>query len=260
MYGERARLGLIVPSTNSVVEPEISAALPPGVAAFATRVPVGEAARPEDKVASILAMRDRLPAAAAEVGSLGVDVVAYACTSGSFLHGRDSDAETCAELAGVAGVPAVTTSTAMVAALRTLGARRVAVVTPYIGPVADGAAAYLAQSGFEVVARRDLDLLSNLAKGRLGPEVSAGLVREVDLSDADAVMISCTNWRTFDHLAELEHETGLPVVSSNLATMWAALRLAGIEQGGPDVALLREPGTALPDHVRPPATTAGPVG
>ncbi|MBC2961726.1 aspartate/glutamate racemase family protein [Nocardioides deserti] len=242
------------------MEPEISAALPPGVAAYATRVPVAEAARPEEKVASILAMRERLPAAAAELGSLGVDVVAYACTSGSFLHGRDSDADTCAELATVAGSPALTTSTAMVAALRTMGVRRVAVVTPYIGPVADGAAAYLVQSGFEVVARRDLDLLSNLAKGRLEPEVSAGLVREVDVSGAEAVMISCTNWRTFEHLADLECETGLPVVSSNLATMWAALRLAGIDEGGPDVALLREAGTALPDHVRRSAAGAGRTG
>lgn len=251
MFGTRARLGLIVPSTNSVVEPELGGALPEGVAAYATRVPVAEATRPEDKVASILAMRDRLPAAAAELGSLGVDVVAYACTSGSFLGGRDSDAETCAALSEAAGAPAITTSTAAVAALRTLGAQRVAVVTPYIAAVAAGAADYLTHAGFEVVARRDLELLSNLAKGRLDPSASADLVREAVAGvEVDAVLISCTNWRTFDHLPVLERELGVPVVSSNLATLWGALRLAGVEDGGPDVALMRSPGDLLHEALR----------
>jgi maleate isomerase len=251
VYGERARIGLIVPSTNSVVEPEFHRFLPTGVSAFATRVPVAEATRPEEKVATIVAMRDRLPAAAAELGSLGPDVIAYACTSGSFLKGRDSDEETCRTLAQAAGVPAFTTSTAMVAALRALDATRVAVVTPYIAPVADGAADFLRQHGFEVTARRDLDLLSNLAKGRLAPDASRALVREIDLSDADAVMVSCTNWRTLDDLGELESEIGRPVVSSNLATLWAALRLARVDAGGPAVALMGTPGTTLPDYVRP---------
>lgn len=246
MYGSTARIGLIVPSTNSVVEPELTSHAPGGVAFYATRVPVAEVATEAEKVASIVAMRDRLPAAAAELGSLGPAALAYACTSGSFLKGRDVDAETCTALRTASGVPSYTTSTAMVAALNALGVRRLAVVTPYIAPVAAGAVSYLEQSGFEVVGRADLGLLSNLEKGRLPASASEELVRRVDLSSADAVMVSCTNWRTLDRLAALEQNTGLSVVSSNLATLWAGLRLAGVEEGGPDVRLMGLPG----DEVR----------
>jgi maleate isomerase len=245
VFGVTARIGLIVPSTNSVVEPELITHAPAGVAFYATRVPVAEVASEADKVASIVAMRDRLPAAAAELGSLGPAALAYACTSGSFLEGRDVDAQTCAELRAASGVPSYTTSTAVVAALRTLQVSRLAVVTPYIAPVADGAVRYLEQNGFSVAARRDLGLLSNLEKGRLDPAASARLCREVDTGGADAVLISCTNWRTLDGITDLEDELGVPVVSSNLATLWAGLRLAGVDSGGPAASLMRAPGDRL---------------
>ncbi|WP_438361590.1 maleate cis-trans isomerase family protein, partial [Nocardioides massiliensis] len=135
--------------------------------------------------------------------------------------------------------------TAVTAALRALGARRLAVVTPYVAPVAAGAVTYLEQTGFEVVARADLELLSNLEKGRLPVSAAEELARSVDVAGADAIMISCTNWRTLDRLADLEHHTGLPVVSSNLATLWAGLRLAGVDAGGPAVRLMQLPGDAL---------------
>lgn len=249
MYGTRARVGLIVPSTNSVVEPELHAHAPAGVSFYATRVPVAEVEREEDKVASIVAMRRRVPAAAAELGSLGPAAVVFACTSASFLDGRDVDAQTCEELALVSGVPACTTSTAVVAGLRALGAHRVAVVTPYVEPVAAGAVRYLEQNGFSVTARRDLGLLSNLAKGELAAEVSAGLAREVDRREADAVLISCTNWRTLDGLEDLERVLGLPVVSSNLATLWAGLRLSGVEAPSQGPALMRCGGEVLRERV-----------
>ncbi|MGV9801624.1 maleate cis-trans isomerase family protein [Mycobacterium sp. NPDC003449] len=249
MYGNTARIGLIVPSVNSVVEPELAAHAPDAVAFYATRVPVAEVSRERDKIASILAMRERLPAAAAELGSLGPAALAYACTSGSFLNGRDVDADTCAELRSASGVPAYTTSTAVVAALRALGVTRLAVVTPYIAPLADGAVNYLEQNGFRVIARRDLGLLSTLDKGRLGAAVSARLVREADTSGADAVLISCTNWRTLDGLPALERELGMPVVSSNLATLWAGLRLAGIDDGAPRPALMGVPGDVLREQL-----------
>lgn len=248
MYGTRARLGVIVPSTNTTVEPEFAAHVPAGVAVYATRVLVAEVATEEEKAASLLAMHDHLERAVTELVSLGVDAVAYACTSGSFLAGRDSDEVMCAELTRRHGVPIVTTSSALVAALTALSATSVAVATPYIAPVADGAVNYLTQSGFRVTDRNDLHLLSNLDKGRLEPTASHAAATAMDVRDADAVVISCTNWRTLDVLRAVEVDTGRPAVSSNLATLWALLRLAGVDgPTSPDVVLMS---LSLPESAR----------
>lgn len=248
MYGRRARLGVIVPSTNTTVEPEFAAHVPAGVAVYATRVLVAEVATEEEKAASLLAMHDHLERAVTELVSLGVDAVAYACTSGSFLNGRDSDEVMCAELTRRHGVPIVTTSSALVAALTALSATAVAVATPYIAPVADGAANYLTQSGFRVTDRNDLHLLSNLDKGRLEPTASHAAATAMAVGDADAVVISCTNWRTLDVLRAIEVDTGRPAVSSNLVTLWALLRLAGVDgPTSPDTALMSLP---LPESAR----------
>ncbi len=253
MYGRRARLGVIVPSTNTTVEPEFAAFVPRDVAVFATRVLVAEVATEAEKAASLLAMHDGMDRAVTELASAGVDAIAYACTSGSFLAGRDSDQVMCARLTERHGVPIVTTSSALVAALHALSATTLAVATPYVAPVADGATAYLSEAGFSVAARNDLHILSNLDKGRLEPAASHRAATALDTSAADAVVISCTNWRTLDSLAAIEADTGTPAVSSNLATLWALLRLAGIDDRlSPDVALMSRP---LPDTARAEWTT-----
>ncbi|GAA2348891.1 maleate cis-trans isomerase [Dactylosporangium salmoneum] len=250
MYGWRAQLGIVVPATNTTVEPELHRALPDGVAMFASRVPVAEVARREDKVASLLAMHEGLAEAAAQVGAARPDAVAYACTSGSFLGGAGSDRDLCRRMHEATGVPALTTSTAVAAALKAVGASRIALVTPYVTEVAAGAEAYLAELGVEVVARADLNLLSNLEKGMLPATASYRLARTVDVAGADAVLISCTNWRTLDIIGRLEADLGRPVVSSNSATLWALLRLAGIpDTGSVDGALLRSGLDWLPEHV-----------
>lgn len=229
MFGWRARIGLIVPSTNTTVEPEFAALAPDGVACFATRVPARETTDADDKVAAILDMHGRIEAAARELADFGPDVIAYACTSGSFLKGVQSDAELCASLSDAHGLPMITTSAALLEALEALGSHRVSVVTPYITQVSSGVQRYLGESGYEVVAAHDLELLSNLDKGRLGPEASYRAAQQIRHDDADVVIISCTNWRTAEAAAALEKDLGIPVVSSNLATMWAALRAAGVE-------------------------------
>jgi maleate cis-trans isomerase len=227
VFGERARLGLIVPSNNTTVEPEFLRMSPEGVDCFATRTMILETDDPEEKARTILAMHARIDDAAREVASLQAHAIGYVCTSGSFLDGDDSDRVVCARLAAATGVPTVTTSTAMVVALRTMGIQRIALATPYIAQVSMGLRAFLEDAGFSIVAHRDLELLSNLAKGRLGPEASEELVRSMDLGDADGVFISCTNWRTIEAVTALERDLGLPVVSSNLATFWMMLALAG---------------------------------
>jgi maleate isomerase len=125
-----------------------------------------------------------------------------------------------------AGAPtAVTTSGALLAALRRFGAGRVATVTPYIAELTTGLTTFLAEAGVEVVAATGMGLTSDI--WTVPYDVTAQAVRDTDTADAQAVFISCTNLPTYDVIATLEKELGKPVLTANQVTMWAALDAMG---------------------------------
>lgn len=224
-YGWRTRLGLIVPALNVVMEPELARLLPAGVTLHTTRLLLAGAASAE----SYRAMGQGARRAGEELASAAVDVVIYGCTAGS--TGEEGRAVRTA-LAAATGAPVVTTSDAVTAALRHLGARRLAVATPYVPAVNALERAHLEHEGFEVVAIAGLGLGdTETSRRRIGyqpPSVAYALARQVDRPEADAAFIGCTNFATLDVLAALERDLGKPVVSSNQATLWAALRAAGV--------------------------------
>lgn len=223
MYGELGRIGLLVPSTNTTVEMEFHALAPQGISVHSTRLFQPETNDPDKKIGTILAMLERMDDATRELVSLGPGVICYGCTAGSFIRGQDEDRSMCERMTALAGVPFVTTSSAVVAAVHALGVTRVAMATPYIDAVNAREQTYFAQSGIEVVSMEGLGIVGNLPKGRLAPSVAADLARRVDCADAQAVVISCTNFRTIEVIDELEQELGKPIVTSNQATFWAAL-------------------------------------
>lgn len=164
------------------------------------------------------------------------DVVAYACTSGSFVAGRAG------ELALVnaileAGIPsAVTTSGALLEALDHLGVSRVAVATPYEQPITELLEAFLAEAAVEVTSASFLGLTGRIWTVPYGTTMN--LIREAADAECEAVFVSCTNLPTFDVIAPLEQELGVPVLTANQVTLWAALRRAGVNALGPGQRLL----------------------
>jgi arylmalonate decarboxylase len=86
---------------------------------------------------------------------------------------------------------------------------------------------FLEASGVEVVNMKGLSLVDNLVVGRLGPESAYELALQVNCREADAIVLSCTNWQTLDAIERIEHETGKPVISTAQASIWAALRIVG---------------------------------
>lgn len=221
------RLGLIVPSINVVIEPEFSQAAPEGVSVHVARVPL----RGKTSVESYVSMGEASVRAAEDLGIVDPDVIAYGCTSGSIIEGEEKITERLRGASGCATV--VTTATAVVEAMRSLGLRRLAVATPYLEFVNREEKTYLEGLGFEVTRILGLDLGHDEAErkmiGRQAPGVVYRLAREAWTKDADGIFISCTNLVTFPVIEQLEAETGKPVISSNQATLWAALRRAGIE-------------------------------
>jgi len=150
-------------------------------------------------------------------------VVAYGCTTGSLVHGPGYDEDIEARLEAEAGVPAVATAASIKRAFDVLDVDSVAVTTPYIEDLNRREAEFLEAAGYDVVAIDGLGLSSNTEIGAQDPQTAADAARNVDDPDADAVFISCTNYRTFDIIPELERELDKPVVTSNQATLWDAL-------------------------------------
>lgn len=171
-----------------------------------------------------------------DVHAVSPQVTAYACTSGSFIGGLAGEAALVAAMNVAGARSAVTTSGALLAALRHLDLTRIATATPYTADLTAGLSGFLAEAGVEVVSASGLGLTSDI--WTVPHDVTAGLVRDTDTEDAQAVFISCTNLPTYDVIATLEAELGKPVLTANQVTMWSALSVVGRKAMGPGQRLL----------------------
>ena len=172
------------------------------------------------------------------------DVVGYFCTTVSFVRGLGGDEEIARRVTAQTGLPATTTSTGMVAALRHVGARRIAVASPYMPDVEAKLIEFLTASGFEVVKSVALNLPLDHS---IVPQADIlGAARAADAPDADAVFISCTGQRLAHHLDAIEGQLGKPVLAANQVTAWHALTLIGLGAAwtGPGPALRTSPAAA----------------
>lgn len=153
-------------------------------------------------------------------------VVAYACTSGSFIAGAAGEAALVAGMLDAGAPAAITTSGALIRACTRLGVRRLAVLTPYVDDVTGRLLGFLAEHGISTVSSLGLGLLGDIWKTSYSAVLRA--VAGLDLSGADALFVSCTNVPTYDVVTPLEQRLGIPVLTANQVTMWAALEEAGV--------------------------------
>ena len=225
MYGYRARIGLIVPSSNTVCEPEVAALCPAGVAAYAARVLF------EPTLDGLRAMKNHVERASLELSSEGIcQIIAFCCTVGSMMGGVEGEEELLHLIEETAGIPAITTATAVSAAFDVLQVKRVAVATPYTSEINLSEKESLERRGIDVTDIRGHHeslaprQLKNDMIGRLTPEDAYAMAQKVNGHDNEAIFISCTNFRAIEIIERLERDTGKPVVSSNQATLWYALR------------------------------------
>lgn len=214
------RIGLLVPSSNTTVEPEFYRALPREVTLHTARLFLTRIT-PE----SILRMVEDLEAQSRLLASAEVDVIVLGATAPSFLKGLGYDSELIAKVAAATGKRATTTSTALIEALAHLGVKRVALGSAYDDKVNGIACAFIEASGVRVVNAAGLGLIDNLVVGRLGPDTAYELGCNVNHPDAEAIVLACTNWQTMDALERLEAAVGKPVISTTQVSIWAALRM-----------------------------------
>lgn len=228
-YGSRAKLGLIVPVTNTVNEAEWCRMMPSGVTFHTART----ALHTHDVSTEALA-RD-IAAKAADLMPAGIDVLAYACTAGSMVTPAQSLPDA---IAALIGVPAVTTAAAIVKALHYIGATRISVATPYHDALNAHEVAFLAAAGIEVLAIQGLGIGAGgpaeypyIAKTPLA--AVRDHARQVFQRGSDALLITCTDFPTLSLIGELEAELAVPVITSNQATLWDALRTIGVTESIP---------------------------
>ncbi len=238
MTQERMKIGLVVPSSNTSTEPDFYRVMPDNVSLHSHRIWL------EDTTLEDLDTMNRdAELAARYVGTADVDVIAYACTSGSFLGGPGYDQDLLATLTKASGgAPAIGTSPAMIEALQSLGIKRVSVVTPYLDSINERLADFLQGHGLEVGSIAGQQIVPNTEIGAQTPETILAFAKEHLDPSADGYFLSCTNWRALEVVDQLERESGKPVVTSNQATIWAAFRSLGLQHsisgfGG----LLRQP-------------------
>lgn len=227
MYGWRARIGIIEPASGWN-EMELYHLAPEGVSFHVTRVPLLKAT-PEE----LEKMEKYVDEAAKLLTQAKVDVIVYACTTGSLIKGPGYDLEIIRRIRELTGKQATTMSTAVVNALRHLGINKVVVVTPYVDALNLAEKKFLEANGFKVVRIKGFQIEDVTEIGKIFPETTYRFAKETynEVSgEVDGIFISCGNLRAIEIIDKLERDTEKPVTSSMHATFWESLRLAGIKE------------------------------
>lgn len=213
------RFGLIIPSSNTIMEPEFYRVLPQGFTVHSCRLRLRKVT-----LQDLLKMEERIEEEASKLAHAGVNVIAYGCTSGSLFRGLGHDKQIEAKIEKATGIPAVATAGAVVDALKAMGVRNLAVATPYIESVNRLEKKFLTANGFNVVDLKGLGIKDNLQIGELTSQDAYKLVMKLRCQKADGIFVSCTNFATLDSIEKMEAATQKTVVSSNSATLWAMLK------------------------------------
>jgi len=210
----RAKIGVVVPITNSNLEPDMVLLRPDGVSMHYARAGGYD---PDEVPASEQMQNFALGSLDEIIFSLAAvrpDLILYGCTSATLAHGPEFDLEFCEKIKQMAGVGAATAAGALVLALGCLGVSKIAFSSPYVAALNDEAIGFLEESGFETVSRMDVEEdLGNYGQGVLIPDEVYELGRKADSEAAEA----------------LEKDLCKPVVTSNQALMFAASVMLGLE-------------------------------
>ena len=223
MFGENGRIGVVIPANNSTLEPEIWPLLPPGVALYGTRI----LARGDLTPVAVIAMERHFDRAVDELVATGVDVIVYADMVTTLIMEPGWNRERTAAVSARIGLPCISAWTALETALAAMGIRRIALGTPYPSAIHALAKPFLKTAGYDVVADATLDIVAMTDVPRIAADRLRRFVATIDVDGADALVLLATDLPSLALIGELEATVGRPVISSNSAILWAALRACG---------------------------------
>ncbi len=221
----RAQIGLVVPVSNTNFESDLILLRPQGVSLHVMRAGSYDL----DKVPDSEQMRQFALASLEEVisalSAARPDVILYGCTSATLAHAPEFDRDFAARITTMSGVPAVTAAGALVEALEALQVESIAFSSPYVEALNQEAIGFLEQCGIHTVSGAYIGSdLGNYEQGELTPDEVYDLGYRADHPDAEAIVLSCTDMRAVEVVEALEHDLRKPVVTSNQALLFAAVR------------------------------------
>ena len=225
--GWRARIALIKPAAGYADISCFHRIAPEGVAITATVV-----SKPIQltNVEQLAGLKESVVESAKIVSVGNPDVILLNCTSGSLIKGYGYDQELINEIETATGTQAITTTTAVIAALNQLKAKNICLVTPYIQEVNEIERKFLEDTGFKVVQLQGLQIEKSNEIPNIPPYEIYQFAKKSDVPTADTMFISCTALDTLDIIEQLEYDLGKPVVTSNQAALWYALRKAKVRE------------------------------
>ena len=223
-YGWKARIGLIMPSTGSATEEDFHGWAPEGVEICTTRV-LFETVDYD----GLVQMGNRVEDAARLIATANLDLIVFACTTGSLIKGFGYDSELTQRIQLATGVPALTTSSALLKALTVMDSHNLSIATPYSQSVDQAEKEFLEDNGYHVLDIQGLGYTDPRNMPLVTPNQMYHLAKKVNRPDADTVFLSCTGIGISNYIPTYEQDLKKTVLTSNQVTFWAALRFLGIE-------------------------------
>ncbi len=217
------RIGLIVPSSNTVMEPDFHRHFPPPSIVTTTRILLETVTRE----AELRMLEDDLPKAIKLIATTAPDVVVFGCTSAGALGTLAHDDRIAEMIEKATGARAVTVLGAVIENLQRLAPRKVALFTPYIEDLTASIASSLAEAGYPPVKAAGMGIQSNLEIGQVTPtEIIRFVESHLDSIAPDCLFLSCTNWRAIETIDALQTRLGIPVITSNQSAIDAVRQAA----------------------------------
>jgi len=218
-----ASIGLIIPSSNRLTEPQFNSYAPAGIGVHVTRLrmtgrfrkPLSELKRP-------------LTEAAEAISDVKPGVIVFHCTANSMESGLAHERAQVEIIEQASGCPTITTAQAITQAFDQSGIRKLVLVSPYVHSTNQLEVNYLTETGYKVLHEVGLGLETH-AYASVTPQEWKAVVKENSRPDADGYFLSCTNTRMIEAISDLEADLGKPVINSNQATLWACLKILGIK-------------------------------
>jgi maleate isomerase len=226
-YARLGRLGIGTPQANPTVEAEIRRLIPFDVDTVTLRL-TSESTDSATRLKSYLV---NLPQHAKQFAGMPIDVFLFACTATSYLLEPEIHSQAIAESEAILRAPILTAPLALVAELKTLGAQRIALVSPYPSPIMLAAVAWWRGQGFEVVKQGGVDIQSNDTVKIYGLQSADAwqFLQNMDIGNAEAVVLSGTGMPSLPLIQKARAHFGVPVISSNLALARQGLMRLGLQ-------------------------------